>query len=98
VNGATHVGAIHVLARLAPPTQGGTAQALYAAVASGILLGGATLVAGPLYAAYGAGAYLAMAMLAGVGFFAALGLARMPEPAAGPRRLAASRPAEDLDA
>jgi MFS transporter, PPP family, 3-phenylpropionic acid transporter len=96
--GATHVGTIHALTRLAPPTQGGTAQALYAAVASGILLGGATLVAGPLYAAYGAGAYLAMAMLAAIGFFAALGLARMPEPAAGPGRLAASRPAEDLDA
>jgi hypothetical protein len=36
--------------------------------------------------------------LAAIGFFAALGLARMPEPAAGPGRLAASRPAEDLDA
>ena len=80
--GAAHVGAIHVLARLVPEAQGGTAQAVYGSATSGILLGGATLLAGPLYAAWGGRAYLAMAALAAVGLLAALGLKRLPQPAA----------------
>jgi len=94
--GATHVGSIHVLARLAPQGQGGTAQAVYAAVTSGILLGGATLVVGPLYAEYAGGAYFAMAALAALGLLAALALARLP-PAAGPRSGEAPTPAGRVD-
>jgi MFS transporter, PPP family, 3-phenylpropionic acid transporter len=92
---ATHVGAIHVLARLAPVTQGGTAQALYAAATSGILLGGTTLLVGPLYAEYGSGAYLAMAALAAIGFLAALGLKRLPQAAAS--SLGRARSPQDAD-
>lgn len=79
--GATHVGAIHFLARFVPEAQGGTAQAVYASFTSGILLGGATLLAGPLYAHFGGRAYLAMAALAAVGLLAALGLERLPQTA-----------------
>jgi MFS transporter, PPP family, 3-phenylpropionic acid transporter len=77
--GAAHLGAIHFLARFVPEAQGGTAQAVYASFTSGILLGGATLLAGPLYAHFGARAYLAMAGLAAVGVLAALGLERLPQ-------------------
>jgi MFS transporter, PPP family, 3-phenylpropionic acid transporter len=80
--GAAHVGAIHVLARVVPEAQAGTAQAVYGSATSGILLGGATLLAGPLYAAWGGRAYLAMAALAAVGLLAALGLERLPQTAA----------------
>jgi len=82
--GAAHLGAIHFLARFVPEAQAGTAQAVYASATSGILLGGATLLVGPLYAAWGGGAYLAMAGLAAVGLLAALGLERLPRQA--PRR------------
>jgi len=85
--GAAHVGAIHVLARFVPEAQAGTAQAVYASATSGILLGGATLLAGPLYAAWGGRAYLAMAALAAVGLLAALGLERLPQTAARGRRV-----------
>src|SRR5262245_33104465 len=74
--GASHVGAIHFMARTVPEGQASSAQALYAAVSSGVLLGAATLLVGPLYADYGARAYLAMAGLAAVGLLAALGLNR----------------------
>ena len=82
--GAAHVGAIHFLARFVPEAQSGTAQAVYASATSGILLGGATLLAGPLYAAWGGRAYFAMAGLAAVGLLAALALARLSRTA--PRR------------
>jgi MFS transporter, PPP family, 3-phenylpropionic acid transporter len=94
---ATHVGAIHFLARLAPATQGGTAQALYAAATSGILLGGATLLVGPLYAEYGGGTYLAMAGLAAIGLLAALGLERVPQAGAA-RSDGPPMPPKDVDA
>lgn len=96
--GATHVGAIHFLARRIPERQGGTAQALYAAVTSGVLLGGTTLLVGPLYAEFGGGAYFAMAALAALGFLAALGLERLPQAAAASGAEAPSLPAKDGDA
>ena len=76
--GATHIGAIHFMARTLPESQIGTAQALYASVTGGIAMGAAMLVAGPLYAAYGGHAYWAMTLLAGAGLAAAVALMRMP--------------------
>jgi PPP family 3-phenylpropionic acid transporter len=73
---ATHVGAIHFIARAVPDGAAGTAQALYATVAAGVVLGGATLLSGPLYAAFGGRAYLSMALLAAVGLVAGLLLMR----------------------
>jgi PPP family 3-phenylpropionic acid transporter len=81
--GATHIGAIHFMARFVPEGRVGTAQALYASATSGIILGGATLAAGPLYAAFGARAYIAMAMIAAAGLVAALALAATTRPRPG---------------
>ena len=78
--GATHLGAIHFMARAVPETQAGTAQALYASVVGGMGMGGAMLLAGPLYADFGGRAYWAMAVIAVVG------LARQPRAAQCVRR------------
>jgi PPP family 3-phenylpropionic acid transporter len=74
--GASHLGAIHVIARAVPESQAGTAQALYASVVGGIGLGGAMLLAGPLYADFGGRAYWAMAGLSATALPASLGLMR----------------------
>ena len=72
--GAAHLGALHLMAERVPPSHASTAQALYASVTSGIGLGLATLVAGPIYKAYGSRAYLAMVILALIGIAAAMRL------------------------
>ncbi len=70
--GASHLGAMHFISRAVPESAQGTAQALYATVASGLLMGGATLTSGWLYARVGGHAYLAMAALAAIGLAGAL--------------------------
>lgn len=70
--GASHLAAMHFISRAVPEGAQGTAQALYATVASGLLMGGATLFSGWLYARAGGHAYLAMAALAGMGLAGAL--------------------------
>jgi PPP family 3-phenylpropionic acid transporter len=70
--GASHLGAMHFISRAVPDGAQGTAQALYATVASGVLMGVATLVAGWLYARFGAHAYVAMAVLSALGLAGAL--------------------------
>jgi len=70
--GASHLAAMHFISRAVPESAQGTAQALYATVASGLLMGGATLVSGWLYASAGERAYLSMAALAGLGLAGAL--------------------------
>jgi PPP family 3-phenylpropionic acid transporter len=74
--GATHLGAIHYIGRAVPESQGGTAQALYASVTSGIAMGTAMLTSGPLYAAFAGRAYWVMALVALAGLAAALALSR----------------------
>jgi PPP family 3-phenylpropionic acid transporter len=74
--GASHIGAIHFIHHAVPREQSGSAQALYATVASGIAMGCATLVAGWAYAEAGSLSYLAMAVLAAVSLVAAVGLVR----------------------
>ncbi|MCC7250755.1 MFS transporter [Hyphomicrobium sp.] len=69
---ASHLAAMHFISRAVPERAQGTAQALYATVAAGVLLGGATLLSGWLYAWVGGHAYLAMAVLAAIGLAAAL--------------------------
>jgi PPP family 3-phenylpropionic acid transporter len=64
--GATHLGAMHVLARLVPPGQGATAQGDFAAV-QGLTLAAAMGVAGLLVEAYGHAAYAGMALMAAAG-------------------------------
>jgi MFS transporter, PPP family, 3-phenylpropionic acid transporter len=71
--GASHLGAMHVLNRIAPPDRSATAQSLYALVSTlGIVL--ATTVAARLYPSFGGLGYLAMAAMALVGLLAALRL------------------------
>lgn len=70
--GATHLGAVHLIAAIVPAAQAGTAQALYSSATSGIAMALATLLAGWLFPAYGGGAYLAMMLLAAIGGAACL--------------------------
>ncbi len=70
--GASHLGAIHFIARAVPTEAAGTAQALYATVAAGVMMGAATMASGSLYAVFGGRAYLAMAALGAVGLAASV--------------------------
>lgn len=60
--GMAHLGAIHFIGAAIPEHQAGTAQGLYASVSGGIVMGLATVAAGPLYAALGANAFAIMAL------------------------------------
>lgn len=75
--GASHLGSVHYMSEHVPAEQAGTAQALYAAVTSGVAMGIATVAAGPLYASFKGGAYLAMGLMSAVGLAAGLALARI---------------------
>ncbi len=74
--GTAHLGAIHLIARTVPAPLSATAQGLYASVTSGLAMGGAMALAGPLYRAYAGGAYLAMAGLGLVACVLTLALLR----------------------
>ncbi|MBS0231993.1 MAG: MFS transporter [Proteobacteria bacterium] len=75
--GASHIGAIHFIHETVARDKQGTAQALYATIASGVALGGATLIAGWLYSGGGVLSYLAMVALSIVSLSAAVTLVRM---------------------
>jgi PPP family 3-phenylpropionic acid transporter len=68
--GAAHLGAVQFVAQAAPPRVAATAQSLYAAMASGVMMGLMTISIGPLYESIGAHTYFAMA---GVGALALAG-------------------------
>lgn len=70
--GASHLGAVHFMSERVPQSQAGTAQALYAAVTSGIAMGLATIAAGALYARWQGLAYLGMSVMSAAGLVAAL--------------------------
>src|SRR5438034_739960 len=55
--GASHLGAMHFLARNVPPYAAASAQSLYSALSAGLGSGVVMLAAGWLYAAYGGQAY-----------------------------------------
>lgn len=67
---ATFLAGLQIVERLAPPANQTAAQTLLSALSSGVLIGLATLMAGPLYDAYGALGYLAMAAMAALGLIA----------------------------
>jgi PPP family 3-phenylpropionic acid transporter len=75
--GASHLGAMHFMARRVPPGAAASAQSLYAALSAGLGSGLVMLAAGALYAAYGGQAYLFMAMLSAAGLGGMLLLRRM---------------------
>jgi len=65
--GASHLGAMHFLARSVPSGVAASAQSLYAALSAGLGSGLVMLVAGALYTAYGGQAYPLMALLSAAG-------------------------------
>ncbi|MES1198941.1 MAG: MFS transporter [Pseudomonadota bacterium] len=80
---AAHVGAMRLLFKETPPEHAGLGQTLYAALASGLLLGLSTLVSGSLYDAIGVHGYWPMAGLALIGgLLAASLLNKTPTPLA----------------
>ncbi len=74
--GAQHLAAMAVLAKVVPPAQAGTAQALHASLGTGLATGLLTLASGPLYANYGGGGFWAMAALCAAAMPASLALGR----------------------
>ncbi|MBN8553709.1 MAG: MFS transporter [Caulobacterales bacterium] len=64
---AVYLAAMQLVERLAPSSQATAAQMLYSSLSSGLLIGLATVVSGPLYDDYGVKGYLAMAALAAAG-------------------------------
>jgi PPP family 3-phenylpropionic acid transporter len=77
--GAAHLGAVHFIARRAPPDLAATAQGLYAALSGGLALGLASLLAGWLYGAVEARAFHAMAGMSATGLALALALVQRGE-------------------
>jgi PPP family 3-phenylpropionic acid transporter len=75
--GASHLGAMYLLARSVPPGAAASAQSLYAALSAGLGSGLVMLAAGALYAAYGGQAYLFMALLSAIGLAGVWRLHRM---------------------
>ena len=65
--GASHLGAMYMLAQRVPPDAAASAQSLYAALSAGFGSGLVMLAAGALYAAFGGQAYLFMALLSAGG-------------------------------
>ncbi len=84
--GAAHLGAMHFLARAAPPGLAATAQSLYSAVSGGIAMGLAMLLAGALYDANTGRAFGAMTVLSALGLGLALVLRRHDRSAAAGER------------
>jgi PPP family 3-phenylpropionic acid transporter len=74
--GASHLGAMHFMAKSVPPGAAASAQSLYAALSAGLGSGLVMLVAGALYAAYGGAAYPFMALLSAAGLLGIWRLAR----------------------
>lgn len=72
--GAAHLGAVHFITEAVPQEAAGTAQGLYASAGTGIFMGGAILVSGPLYASMNGHAYFVMAGLGAISLLLALTL------------------------
>ena len=73
---ATFLAGVELAEKLSPPDSHTAAQTLGSVLSTGVLMGLATVLAGPLYDVYGAGAYWAMTGLALFGLAAALRLRR----------------------
>jgi MFS transporter, PPP family, 3-phenylpropionic acid transporter len=83
--GAAHLGAMHFIARTAPPGLSARAQMAYAAVALGLGNGTSMMAAGFLYSGLGGGAFDVMAVLGGLGLLATLRLRRIWNDPSAPR-------------
>jgi PPP family 3-phenylpropionic acid transporter len=74
--GATHLGAIYLLAGAVPQRLGATAQGLHSAMVGGLGLGGVIMISGPLYDTLAGRAFLIMAGLSTVGLAAGILMSR----------------------
>jgi PPP family 3-phenylpropionic acid transporter len=74
--GASHIGAIHFIHETVAREKQGTAQALYATMASGVAMGCSTLIAGWIYARGGSLSYLAMVVISIISLSAGLWLVK----------------------
>jgi PPP family 3-phenylpropionic acid transporter len=74
--GGAHLGAMYFIQRAAPPGLSASAQSLYSAVGTGVVMGLALLLAGPLYGAFGGGAFAVMALFSAGGMVGVLMLGR----------------------
>ncbi len=72
--GATHLAAMQFITRAAPAHLAVTAQGVYAATSTGVVIGGVTYASGFAYSAFGGLAFLGMAALCGLGVICALRL------------------------
>ena len=73
---ATYLAGLELVERLCPPQSHTAGQTLNSMLSSGVLIGMATVLSGPLYDASGAGGYLAMAAMAAIGGGVALWLVK----------------------
>ena len=83
---AAHLGAMHFIAKQAPPALAATLQSVYAAVSGGIAMGLAMLLAGRLYPVDPALAYAAMAGLAALAAMLSIALICLARLGVKPRR------------
>jgi PPP family 3-phenylpropionic acid transporter len=74
--GASHIGAIHFIHETVAREKQGTAQALYATIASGVAMGCSTLIAGWIYTNGGSLSYLAMVVISMISLSAGLWLVK----------------------
>jgi len=74
---ATYLAGVEIVERLSPRDSQTAAQTLSSMLSAGVLIGLATLAAGPLYDLWGVGGYLAMSGLAAVGLLAGLKVRRV---------------------
>ena len=77
---ASFLAGLQMVDRLSPPQSVSVAQTLSSALSSGVLLGLAMALSGPLFDAYGAAGYAAMAVLALLGTACAVPLRRALSP------------------
>ncbi|MDA0262170.1 MAG: MFS transporter [Proteobacteria bacterium] len=75
--GAAHIGAMHFIARAAPPSYSATAQSLYSAISLGVIFGTIMLLSGYLFRGLGTNAYLVMSGFSLAGLIAAVALGRL---------------------
>lgn len=74
---ASFLGAIAMVARVAPVSLGATAQGMVGAMAGGIVMAGGGFVAAWAYPLFGGGAYAIGVVLSGIGLIAAVMLSRL---------------------
>lgn len=72
--GATYLGTLNLIQGHVPEAAAGSAQSIHAALASGVIMGGLTLLSGVVYTPLGPASYLIMAAVSIAGVLAALPL------------------------